>query len=100
MTMETFKYGDKVTHPIHGKGKVHNVYPDEHLVQVFFEGQTDQALVHPSSLTRFVDPWRPVTLVWTSGVTTHTRVRQSELVQYIKNLPIEQIDSLDIAAKE
>jgi hypothetical protein len=100
MTMETFKSGDKVTHSLHGKGRVANSYPEENLVQVFFEGQSDQTLVHPVSLTRFVDPWRPVSVKWTSGVTTNTRVRESELVQYIKNLPIDQIDTLDIAAKQ
>lgn len=97
MNMETFKYGDKVTHSLHGTGKVHNTYPDENLVQVFFEGNPEQVLVHPVSLTKFVDPWRPVSIVWTSGETTNTRVRQSELVPYIKNLPLDRIATLDIA---
>lgn len=101
MTMETFKYGEKVTHPLHGKGKVANSYPEQNLVQVFFEGQgLNQTLVHPVSLTKFVDPWRPVSIKWTSGVVTHNRVRESGLVDYIKNMPLDQIESLDIAAKE
>lgn len=99
--METFEYGVKVSHPIHGNGKVANSYPEENLVQVFFEGQgLSQTLVHPASLTRVIDAWRPVDIKWTSGVSTHTRVRESELVQYIKTLPIDRIESLDIAAKE
>jgi hypothetical protein len=99
--MNTFKYGDKVTHPLHGTGKVANTYPDENLVQVFFEGQgLNQTLVHPESLTKFVDPWRPVDIKWTSGVETHTRVRSSEVVQYLKNLPMEQIDTFDLGVAE
>lgn len=101
MTMETFEYGDKITHPLHGKGRVANSYPEQNLVQVFFEGDgLEQTLVHPVSLTKVADPWRPISIKWTSGETTNTRVRESELVGYIKNLPIDRIGSLDIAPKE
>lgn len=98
--METFKYGDKVTHSLHGAGKVHNTYPNENLVQVFFEGNPEQVLVHPVSLTKFTDPWRPVFIKWNSGENTSTRVRQSEMVRYIKNLPIDRIHSLEFGATE
>jgi hypothetical protein len=102
--MNTFKYGEKVTHPLHGKGKVGNSYPEQDLVDVYFEDDYQSSaygtLVHPVSLTAFVDPWRPVTVKWTSGVTTHTRVRSSEVVQYLKNLPMEQIATFDLGVAE
>lgn len=102
--MSDFKYGEKVTHPLHGKGKVGNSFPAVNLVVVYFEGDADSlhygTQVHPTSLTKFVDPWRPVTIKWTSGVITNTRVRSSEVVQYLKNLPIEQIATFDIGQAE
>lgn len=66
--METFKYGDKVTHPLHGKGKVANTYPDQKLVQVFFEGHgLSQTLVHPVSLTKIVTVMFEAHVVFTGG---------------------------------
>jgi hypothetical protein len=99
--MSDFNYGDKVTHPVYGDGKVANTYPEQNLVQVFFEGRgLKQEMLHPKSLTLIPDPWRPVSIKWNSGESTRTRVRQSEMVQYIKDLPIERIDSLDFGTAE
>lgn len=67
MDMETFKYGDKVTHQLHGTGKVHNVYPDQNLVQVFFEGNPQQVLVHPVSLTKLAVPMFEARIEFTEG---------------------------------
>jgi len=41
-----------------------------------------------------------VDIKWTSGVETHTRVRSSEVVQYLKNLPMEQIATFDLGVAE
>lgn len=53
--METFKQGDTVTHPVHGKGDVLDTYPELKLVEVYFyfapAGPT-VITVHPVSLTK------------------------------------------------
>lgn len=102
--MSTFKYGQKVTHPLHGKGKVGNYYPESDVVTVYFEDDYDSRTygtqVQPDELAAYIDPWRPVKVKWTSGETTNTRIRQSEVVGYLKNLPIDRIAAFDLGESE
>lgn len=44
--------------------------------------------------------WRSVTIKWTSGETTTTRIRQNEFVPYVENLPMDRIDTLDFGPVE
>lgn len=93
--MEAFKYGDKVTHQLHGKGKVANTYPDENLVQVFFEGQgMDQTLVHPVSLTKTKTVQFEVRIEWLHGaVTLSGPLDAAGVKRYLSQMDLEDMRS-------
>lgn len=77
--MKTFKNGDKVTHPLHGKGKVDRVLSTAKLVEVRFDETEDLSsfvtAVHPVSLTKIEDGPRIVSDI---TVTTVTRTIEIE----------------------
>lgn len=96
--MEQFKYGDKVTHQLYGKGKVANTYPEENLVQVFFEGQgLNQMLMHPVSLTKTVTVQFEARIEWKRGaVTTSQPLDAAGVKQYLSQMDLEDMDSYTV----
>jgi hypothetical protein len=87
--METFKYGETVSHKLYGTGRVHNVYPDAPLVQVFFDGDTTPGgtVVHPVSLTKVTVPKFEARIEWKHGaVTLSGALDKRELRQYMSRL--------------
>lgn len=94
--METFKYGDKVTHPLHGKGKVGNSFPAVNLVTVYFENDRDSkrfgTSVHPVSLTKIPTPIFEVRIEWEGGAVTYSGpLDNSEVKRYLSCLELDNM---------
>lgn len=83
--METFKYGDRVTHQLHGNGKVYNTFPDA--VQVLFDGHEYGTVVHPVSLTKTIVKKFEARIEWSGGaVTLSGPLDKQSLRQYLSRL--------------
>lgn len=96
--METFKYGDKVIHPLHGRGKVGNVFPEVNLVTVYFEDDAESkrfgTSVHPVSLTKFVTPMFEVRIEWLHGaVTLSGSLDAAGVKRYLAQMNLEDMRS-------
>lgn len=83
--METFKYGDRVTHQLHGNGKVYNTFPDA--VQVLFDGHEYGTVVHPVSLTKRIVTKFTAQIEWRNGAVTNSGpLDKQDLRQYLSRL--------------
>lgn len=94
--METFKYGDKVTHPLHGEGTVERVLPNAKLVEVRFKETAELmqfvTAVHPVSLTK---PGRfEVRIEWMRGaVTLSGPLDAAGVKRYLSDMNLEDMRS-------
>jgi hypothetical protein len=95
--METFKYGDRVTHQLHGNGKVYNVFPEAPAVQVHFDGHEYGTVVHPVSLTKATVAKFESRIVWKGGaITLSGPLDKQQMRQYMSKLNEEDMDSYTV----
>lgn len=95
--METFNYGDRVTHRLHGNGKVYNVFPDVPAVQVIFDDEQYGQVVHPVSLTKVVVPKFEAVIHWSSGSVTYSgTLDKPSLRRYLSRLDEDMMDSYTV----
>lgn len=93
--METFKYGDRVTHQLHGNGKVYNTFPDA--VQVLFDGHEYGTVVHPVSLTKATVIKFGARIEWSNGSITYSGpLDKQSLRQYLSRLDENDMNSYTV----
>ena len=100
--METFEYGDRVEHKLHGTGKALNSYPNVNLIQVDFDDDTGDEkrigrLVHPVSLTKVPVHHFHILIRFTNGdMSSMVGATKQDIKDWLRQLDWDKIDEYTV----